>query len=193
MRQLKPRHHPAERTRTGLGDSAGHLHSITRALMDRHLAPVAWRCCTAGPIGPRALSASATAQQGRGCQAVTATPCQSPGATPRPQGPQSPRNCTPGLECASNLVKALGAQSGGPGRVGLPGMSAQPCHPVPSTHMARLEPLMPSLALASSSEHCLLCAFPGCTPGLALPWPSPASPAREQTAGAVWGAEGTRR
>lgn len=107
---------PLKRAQAELGDSVGQLCSITRGLMDRHLASLAWQCCTAGSVGPRALLASTRAQQGRGCQAVTATPCQSPGAIPLPQGLQSPRNCNPGLEHASNLVtKPQGLEVVAPG------------------------------------------------------------------------------
>lgn len=111
-----------KRAWAGLRDSVGQLCSVSRGLMDRHLVSVVWQCCTAEPAGPRVLSASATAQQGTECQAVTATLCQSPGISSLPEGLRSLRDCDPGLECANNLVRASGARSGGPRRVGLLGM-----------------------------------------------------------------------
>lgn len=93
-----------KRAWVGLRDSVGQLCSVSRSFMDRRLASVPWKCCPAAPAGPRALSTSATVQQGRGCQAVMATLCQCPGATPPPPGPVAPRE----LESRPGVCKQSG-------------------------------------------------------------------------------------
>lgn len=83
-----------------LGNSVGQPCSVPST----HLDSVTEPCCTAGPAGPRALSASAEAQQARGCQAVTL--CQSSGAT-HPPGPEAPQALLSGPRVSKRSGQSL--------------------------------------------------------------------------------------
>lgn len=131
---------------TGFEDSVGQLCSVS----SRHLASVAWLRCTAGPAGPRALSASATAQQGWGFQAVMGTPCQSPSATP--PGPEASQ----ALQSSPGVSKQSGQSFGGseqwPQEAGPAGNEPLALSSAAKSIHGPPRPLMASLFRASSSE-----------------------------------------
>lgn len=200
-----------------MGGARGRGRAAPRCVLrprGRCLASVAWRCCTLGLLAPRPRRPRQRLGRVGNARPSWSFPCQSPGATPLPtplpashaQGLRPPGACNPDLGCASNLVRASGTHSGGPGRPGLLGTSASALSP--AAKHARSLPWAFDASLGSCLQHCLFCAFSSCVPGLSELQRSPSSPfspslflltaplslpisllsALGQMAGAVWGA-----